>query len=657
MGLDNGIAYFEYQNAIRHINPPSFKNGVGYDVLSFDNQLYFALSTGLQCLPITQKEDLGNIADVPKLLLSGLTWKVAAIKGQIVTGRDDGFWHIKNQKANPVSRKSGYWNFKPMPTSDSLQIVAGSYLGVRLLKLENGEFKDQGKIPGFSESSRYLETDNGHIWVSHPYRGVYKIYASDGSLVLFRQKDGLPSDLDNHVFKIKEKILLATSRGIYEFDSVQNRMVKSSFFEPIFGELPIRYLKEDNKGNIWFVQEKMVGVIDFSSGKPRMHYLPELKNKIASGFENIFPYDSKNIFVGSDEGFFHINYEKYQTKIKPFSVYLTQVKTISAEDSTLYGGFQFQEVAKSQNPAYPYGFNSLHFAFAASVFDHSSSLEFSHFLEGFDKTWSSWTPKSEKDYTNLPEGTYHFHMKARKSPSHESSVFTYSFTIDPPIYRTFAAYILYIISVAGFLFALLKFQSRRYRKRQEARRQADQKKFREEQEQMAYRHQLEMEKSEKEFIRLQNDKLESEIEHKNTELASATMNLVQKKEFILKLKTELQHYQEINKVGGENPELKKLLKTLSEEEKLNKEWEHFSQHFNSMYGDFLTVLKSKFPTLKPHELQLCAYLRMNLSSKEIAPLMSISVRGVEIGRYRLRKKLNLSTEENLVQYLLDLKMN
>jgi DNA-binding CsgD family transcriptional regulator len=54
-------------------------------------------------------------------------------------------------------------------------------------------------------------------------------------------------------------------------------------------------------------------------------------------------------------------------------------------------------------------------------------------------------------------------------------------------------------------------------------------------------------------------------------------------------------------------------------------------------------------------MQLCAYLRMNLSSKDIAPLMSISVRGVEISRYRLRKKLNLSTEENLVQYLMDLK--
>jgi len=173
---------------------------------------------------------------------------------------------------------------------------------------------------------------------------------------------------------------------------------------------------------------------------------------------------------------------------------------------------------------------------------------------------------------------------------------------------------------------------------------------------MTYQHQLELEKSEKDFIRLQNEKLEGEIEHKNAELASATMNLVQKKEFILKLKSELLQLQKTAKVGDDNPDLKKLLKVLSEEEKLNEEWEHFSQHFNSVYGDFLTILKNKFPSLKPHELRLCAYLRMNLSSKEIAPLMSISILGVEISRYRLRKKLALSTEVNLTQYLLDLQL-
>jgi DNA-binding CsgD family transcriptional regulator len=150
----------------------------------------------------------------------------------------------------------------------------------------------------------------------------------------------------------------------------------------------------------------------------------------------------------------------------------------------------------------------------------------------------------------------------------------------------------------------------------------------------------------------EKEKLAKEIEHKNGELASTTMNLVQKKEFILKLKAELQQLQQSTKVADDHPELKKLLKTISEEEKLDKGWDQFARHFDSVYGDFLAKLRSMFPSLKPHELQLCAYLRMNLSSKEIAPLMSISVRGVEIGRYRLRKKLNLSSEENLTQFLM-----
>ena len=101
-------------------------------------------------------------------------------------------------------------------------------------------------------------------------------------------------------------------------------------------------------------------------------------------------------------------------------------------------------------------------------------------------------------------------------------------------------------------------------------------------------------------------------------------------------------------------EEKKLLRSLSEEEDLNKEWEQFSVHFNKVHSDLLIILKEKYPSLKAHELKLCAYLRMNLSSKEIARLMSISVRGVEISRYRVRKKLGITTETNLFQFLFDL---
>ena len=135
------------------------------------------------------------------------------------------------------------------------------------------------------------------------------------------------------------------------------------------------------------------------------------------------------------------------------------------------------------------------------------------------------------------------------------------------------------------------------------------------------------------------------------------MNLVQKKEFLLKIKEELNKINQINKSGKETietSELKKILRSLTEDEKLNDEWEQFSIHFNKVHGDFLIILKEKFPDLKPHELKLCAYLRMNLSSKEIAHLMSISVRGVEISRYRLRKKLQIPTDVNLFQFLFEI---
>jgi DNA-binding CsgD family transcriptional regulator len=203
------------------------------------------------------------------------------------------------------------------------------------------------------------------------------------------------------------------------------------------------------------------------------------------------------------------------------------------------------------------------------------------------------------------------------------------------------------------LYSLFRYQGKKHQVKQEQRRLADLKKHEEEQKQMAYQHQIELEKSEKEIIRLQNEKLENEIAHKNAELASSAMNLVQKKEFILKLKTELLQLQKSGKATEEMPELTKILKVLGEEERLNGEWEQFSHHFNHVHGDFLNVLKERYPLLKPHELKLCAYLRMNLSTKEIAQLMSISVRGVEISRYRLRKKLGLPTETNLVEFLFD----
>lgn len=654
MGLDNGTAYFSLYSAIKHINPPAFNNGAGYGVKVVEGELFVALSTGLKWLPVTTLTDLSANTGIPKPVLDGLTWNLSLIDNQLLAGRDDGLYKIRGHTATPLSQATGFWNCQPISGTQPLQFAAGNYLGIRLFETSNGVFTDKGTIADFSASSRYVETDDKNIWVSHPYRGVYKINSTNRSVTLFSQKDGLPADLENHVFKIKNKIVFGTKKGIYTYNAASNRMEPAKEFIPLFGELPIRYLKEDAKGNIWFVQDKMVGLADLSTDKPQLHYFPELKNKIISGFENIYPFNLSNVWVGGETGFYQINYEKYKASLQPFTVYLTRVRTSGAHDSLLYGGFGADMFQTKNRISIPFKQNSLHFSYASTLYGQFGGVEFCCYLEGFDKNWSPWSFMAEKDYTNLPAGSYTFHVKARNSPSHESEDFSYLFTIRPPWYQTWWAYLLYAATGLALLIALLKFQAANHRRKQEARRLSDQQLHEEQQNKLLYRHQLDMERSEKELIRLKNEKLEAEIAHKNTELASATMNLVQKKEFILRLKSELQLLQNSMPVKQDADELKKMLKILTEEEKLNEEWENFARHFNAVHSNFLILLKQKYPDLKPHEMKLCAYLRMQLSSKEIAQLMSISVRGVEISRYRLRKKLGLPTETNLTQFLFDM---
>jgi DNA-binding CsgD family transcriptional regulator len=291
-----------------------------------------------------------------------------------------------------------------------------------------------------------------------------------------------------------------------------------------------------------------------------------------------------------------------------------------------------------------FGQNSLHFEYSAILYGQQSNIEYSYFLKGFDRAWSGWSAKPEKDYTNLPAGDYVFQVKSRTNLGNESAVSSFQFTVLPPWYQTKWAYLVYFILLAALVF----FTNRRHQKKL-----LEQKsQYEERQRQLQYLHQLELEKNEKEIVKLRNEKLEAEIGHKNSELATSAMHLVQKREMLDKLRGDLNEL--LKKV--ENPEVsqefKKLLKLLGEDTKTDDNWSQFAHHFDKVHTDFLVVLKNRYPALTASELKLCAYLRMNLSSKEIAQLMNISVRGVEIGRYRLRKKLGLSKEINLFEFLL-----
>ncbi|MFY7838797.1 MAG: triple tyrosine motif-containing protein, partial [Lacibacter sp.] len=501
---------------------------------------------------------------------------------------------------------------------------------------------------------RFVTIDEeDHIWVSHPYHGVYEIVpAANGySNHIYTDKDGLPSILNNHVYKVKNEVVVATEKGVYSFNRTKKQFEPSAFYKKILGDQSIRYLKEDAAGNIWFMHEKTLGVIDLSGKEPAIIYLPELNNKMLSGFEFIYPVNENNIFMGGEKGFYHINYEKYKQHASNLRVQVRTVRIISKQDSLLFGGY-FNNVNEKQEqnteavPSVANRWKTIRFEFASPLFGLQPNLEYSYRLKGFDNNWSEWSKRTEKEYTNLPSGNYSFEVKVRNNLGNESTAAVYAFKILPPWYETTWAYLLYLLFFAAGIYTVYKWQIKKFKEQQA--------KHEEEQKRLQYIHELERSKTETELVTLRNEKLEVEINFKNSELASSAMHLVKKGELLTKIKSELEHVMKGLDNTQATQELKKMIKTLSEDDQMDQEWENFTKHFDKVHSDFVVSLKEKHPSITGNEIKLCAYLRMNLSTKEIAQLMNISVRGVEISRYRLRKKLGIASEVSLFDYLINL---
>ncbi len=655
LGLDNGIDFIAYNSAIKHINPFE-QDGSGYAAIIHNERLYAGTANGLFSVPVHPPGDLsfsrGLFSQVSHT--QGQVWSLADLNGNLIVSHHEGAFLVKNDVASAFGPLSGYWNFQTIHSPGAAdKILAGSYFGLSFFSDNGSGPVNPVKIEGFTETSRYVAADKyNNIWVSHPYHGIYKVVetgAGKYSYHLYTEKNGLPSTLNNHVFKIKDELLVASVKGVYIYNSTTDSFAPSPYYREILGEQSLRYLKEDSEGNVWFVHDKNLGIIDLSGKSPSVIYFPELNNKILSGFEFIYPYNKNNIFVGGERGLLLINYEKYKQNVEDLLLQIRAVRITDKQDSLLFGGYftgiNNKQIQKSgQSPDIANNWKTIRFEFASPLFAQQANLQYSSRLKGFNATWSEWSNKTEKDFSNLPAGNYSFEVKVRNNLGNESPAVAYAFTILPQWYQTYWAFALYFLFL-GVSIYYLSYRQRRKLDIQQAR-------YEEEQKRLQYLHQLELNKTESELVTLRNAKLEADINNKNTELASSAMHLVQKGELLTKIKSELLHVMK----GFENPQaisdVKKMIKSLTADDNMDKEWENFTRHFDTVHSDFGTTLKEKHPGITSNDMKLSAYLRMNLSTKEIAQLMNISVRGVEISRYRLRKKLAIPTEQSLFDYLI-----
>jgi DNA-binding CsgD family transcriptional regulator len=160
-------------------------------------------------------------------------------------------------------------------------------------------------------------------------------------------------------------------------------------------------------------------------------------------------------------------------------------------------------------------------------------------------------------------------------------------------------------------------------------------------------------KLEHEKRKIERDKeiLEEDVVYKSKELANYTMLLVKKKDLLNELNEDIRQIRE----GTTNEKVKSKLRSLQSRIKYNLSDEGYLQVFDSnferVHHDFFRELKMAYPNLSTKELRLCAFVKMNLTNKEIASILNISVRGVETARYRMRKRLSLDHEVNMVEFL------
>lgn len=635
LGLDNGISYLNRNSPFREYNDQKGILGSVYTSAIVDNILYLGTNQGLFFKSL-DSNDIFNFIEGTQ----GQVWSLKDIDGKLFCGHNSGTFIIEGSQAKKISTIQGTWNINRLADRPNL-LLQGNYDGLYILEKSNNEWKLRNKIKGFNNSSRYFETFGNEIFVNHEYKGVFKVLTDSTFFNAINISiDTLIKGSNSGIIKYNKDLLYSYDNGVFKYDSASKKFIKDSILSKVYteDEYVSGKLSLDKKNNdLWVFTNTNISFISQGAltNTPKINNIP-LKKQVRKGvigYENVLRfgdgYENKYL-LGTTNGYITVNLDAL--KIKNFQVYIGDVingsnkkgnETKKILNKNLKGDFNSDE-------------NSLNISYYTPEFSKFLNPNYQFQLLGIYDNWSSWSENSVTIFENLPFGDYTFRVRAKVGNTLSNSIATYSFTIAKPWYLSTVMIIIYICTTLLFLFLLHHLYKRYYSKQQH---------------ELIYKNKQELElaklQNEKEIIRIKNEQLEVDFKSKSKELAASTMSIIKKNELLTTIKNELNDLDDKNLV-------KPVIHIIDKSLKRNDDWELFQEAFNNADSEFLKKIKTLHPALSPNDLKLCAYLRLNLSSKEIAPLLNISSRSVEIKRYRLRKKLNLLHEDNLANYILAL---
>ena len=638
--MNNGIDFVEFNSPISQL----FDSSSISDMHIFEGYLYLATNTGVYYslfdIDTYSTNDL-NFKKIPDL--EGQAWSIQQLNGEILVGHDKGLFRLDNFRPKRIGTIHGIWKVLKIKGYDNT-FLAATYSGIYPLSY-NESWTIGNKIKGFEESSRdILQIDSStNFWICHGYKGVYKLKLNPELTRVFAvehytDQNGLQSSFNVNVTAFDKDIIFTTNTGVYTFDNKNTLFTPHDSLNSILNpKLNTRKLLQQSD-KVWFVQDDEVGYFKKNEeNKLHKNLFLDLKGYLNRGMESILPLDNHHVLIGATNGVFLFDLSKRN---------LSSAKTILRNVSYKEKGQISSSIALKNTEQLPTNIEMLRFEFAAPRLTPSSQKEFQYMLDGIDSNWSSWSTNAFKEYTHPAPGSYTFKVRSRNYLGQTAEEASLSFSIPQPWYSTRLAYLLYILSFIVALFITRRLVNKKIdRERQKEKLAAAKSKKLLELE----IEQLKLEKD-KARIKKHKEQLEQDNLTKSKELANYTMLLVKKKEIFTDTFNALKDFKNSLKTQAARKRLQEVLFNLNQHRMGEEYLNVFDVHFEKVHENFFKKLKEIDPGISKRELRLCAFVKMNLTNKEIAPLLNISIRGVETARYRVRKKLDVN-DENFNSFL------
>jgi ligand-binding sensor domain-containing protein/DNA-binding CsgD family transcriptional regulator len=655
-GLDNGIDRVELNSPLYFYLDKAGKFGTVYSSIIDQGNIYLGTNQGLFYSPwSTAKGKKFNSFDFKLIPNSqGQVWELSMIDGQLICGHNEGTFKVTGAAMDKISPVNGGWTIKKL-NSNPNYLIQGTYTGLVLYKKDpSGQWKYFIKIDNFWEPSRYVEQDaHGDIWVSHAYKGLYRLTLSaDFSKVVkirhYDARNGLPGDYNINMFMLENKLVFSSDAGFMLYDELSDRFSKYTVLNTGLGSFSTsnKIIPAGIK-KYWFINHGKTALADFiEPGRLKIdsNQFSLLDGRMVQYYENISKISSDMYLVSVDDGF--VIYDAAGNTAANKRNTLPAVLIRRVEDVTDTYSIISENGNNGNEIEIPYSRHNIRISYALPWY-RQSTIKFQYYLEGYSRQWSDWSSSSQKDFTNLSSGKYRFLVRAKINDELVSKTSVFEFTVLAPFYASNWAIAIYV------LLAVLAFFAARHYFRQKLQKDREKILTKVQLEKEAFL-KKEAEATEKQIIKIKTEKLQAELQSKNRELASSAMSLVYKNELLQKLSEEMIRLKDKDGKKVADEQIRKVQKIIDEGMNDERDWNLFETSFNEAHGSFFKKLKSNHPDLVPNDLKLCAYLHMNMSSKEMASLLNISLRGVEIRRYRLRKKLNIPHDKNLAEFFMEL---